>query len=68
MTELLQQAFDKVAQFPEVQQEIFARLLLKIDYIDPEEGPVFRLGPEEYDRHGITDEDIQQTRAELGLE
>ncbi len=67
MTQLLQQAFEKASHFPQDQQDALAKMILQIDHIDPEYGPIFQLDHAEYERHGITDKNLEQTKRELGL-
>ena len=67
MTELLQKAFNKLAQLPEPQQNQIASTLLREMEIHPEFGVLVSVGEEIYEEFGITPEEIEADRKALGL-
>ena len=68
MTTLLQKAFDKCSQFKEEQQNIIAKVLLEIDEIHPDFGPMISCGEELFEQLEVTQEDVETDRQELAVE
>lgn len=64
MTDLLQQAINKVAQLPEDQQSVIAQYISSL--LDDDDGPFVPLADEET-LQAVTPEMIENTRKSLGL-